>query len=52
MTLPHWPASHTFWQGTQDNLLVADNQTDDYADAAPPVRRLLSQFAWGSAQPS
>ena len=48
-----WAASHTFWQGTQDNLLVADNQTDDYADATPAVRRLLSQFAWGSrAQPS
>jgi hypothetical protein len=44
---PDWPASHTFWQGTQDNLLVADNQTDDYAQAAPPVRRLLSRFAWG-----
>lgn len=49
---PDWPASQTFWQGTQDNLLVADNQSDDYAGAAPDVRRLLSQFAWGErAQP-
>jgi hypothetical protein len=50
---PHWHESITFWQGTQQNMLVADNQTDDYANAEPRVRQLLSQFAWGSrAQPS
>lgn len=43
----HWDESMTFWQGRQQNLLVADNQTDDYDDAEPHVRRLLSQFAWG-----
>jgi hypothetical protein len=43
-----WDESQTFWQGTQENLLVADNQTDDYANAGPDVRRLLCQFAWGS----
>ena len=42
-----WPASRTFWQGAQENLLVADNQTDDYAEADSGGRRLLSQFAWG-----
>lgn len=43
-----WDESQTFWQGIQENLLVADNQTDDYANAEPDVRRLLCQFAWGS----
>ena len=45
-----WPASRTFWQGAQENLLVADNQTDDYAEADSGGRRLLSQFAWGPGQ--
>ena len=50
---PRWHESRTFWQGAQQNMLVADNQTDDYVNAGPRVRRLLSQFAWGSrAQPS
>jgi hypothetical protein len=42
-----WPLSETFWQGTQQGLLVADNQTTDYDRAAPPRRLLLARYAWG-----
>jgi hypothetical protein len=42
-----WYRSRTFWQGEQEGLLVADNQTRRYADADPDRRRLLSGFAWG-----
>lgn len=44
----NWAQSLTFWQDTQPNLLVADNQTDDYEKAGAELRRLLSQLAWGS----
>jgi hypothetical protein len=42
-----WAASHTFWQGHQENLLVEDNQTRDYQNGDADVRRLLSGYAWG-----
>lgn len=42
-----WHQSRTFWQGNQERLLVADNQTRCYADADDDRRRLLSAFAWG-----
>ena len=44
---PQWPASCTFWQGDQQGLLVADNQTRSYANGDLNRRRLLSAFAWG-----
>jgi hypothetical protein len=43
-----WHRSRTLWQGDQEGLLVADNQTRFYADAELARRRLLSTFAWGS----
>ena len=43
-----WDASRTFWQGDQEGLLVADNQTRSYADGSASRRWLLSTFAWGS----
>lgn len=45
---PEWPVSATFWQGDQQGLLVADNQTRSYANGSYDRRRLLSAFAWGS----
>jgi hypothetical protein len=42
-----WAASHTLWQGKQENLLVADNQTRDYQDGDPDLRWALSSYAWG-----
>jgi hypothetical protein len=45
---PGWDRSRTFWSGAQENLLVADNQTEDYSLSSPRVRRLLSALAWGA----
>lgn len=42
-----WPGSRTLWQGDQENLLVADNQTRVYASGGLDRRALLSAFAWG-----
>ena len=43
-----WARSDTFWRGDQENLLIADNQTENYRDAGPDVRLALSRWAWGS----
>lgn len=43
-----WPASETFWQGEQRGLLIADNQTDYYAQGDPQRRLLLARYAWGT----
>jgi hypothetical protein len=45
-----WDRSATFWTGGQENLLVADNRTDDYEQAGADGRRLLSLLAWGTPQ--
>jgi hypothetical protein len=42
-----WPESETFWQGEQQNLLIADKQTDDYALGDAAAREALSRYAWG-----
>lgn len=42
-----WNLSNTFWRGTQDNLLVSDNQTRKYDTATPEWRRKFEMFAWG-----
>jgi hypothetical protein len=48
-----WPASQTFWQGEQRNLLVEDNQTRAYDEGDAEVRSVLSGYAWGlRAEPS
>ena len=48
-----WPRSHTFWQGAQENLIVADNQTRSYESADFEVRSLLAAHAWGElAEPA
>jgi hypothetical protein len=44
---PDWAASRTFWQGTQENLLIADNQTASYAHGDAAAREVLSRYAWG-----
>jgi hypothetical protein len=43
----HWHLANIFWQGNQENLLVADNQTDLYAMADAGGRAELSRLAWG-----
>ncbi len=47
--LPDWPRSGTFRQGGQENLLVDDNQTQNWLASAPETRRLWARMAWGSA---
>jgi hypothetical protein len=42
-----WPASRTFWQGRQQNLLIEDNQTHAYEHGDAETRRVLSGYAWG-----
>lgn len=44
-----WPRSRTFRSGDQDNLLVADNRTDQYAHADARQRLRLARLAWGDA---
>ncbi len=42
-----WPQSLTFRSGGQENLLVADNRTRQYADATPEEAIRLRRLAWG-----
>jgi hypothetical protein len=42
-----WPMSQTFRLGEEENLLVADNQTDHFLNADAERRAILSRFAWG-----
>lgn len=41
-----WWASGTFRSNDQENLLIADNHTDEWANADPETQRILSAFAW------
>ena len=48
-----WPISNTFWQSQQENLLVSDNNTRQYAEGDAIRKKFLSRFAWGwEAAPS
>lgn len=42
-----WPASRTFRAGRQENLIISDNRTRDYAAATPDIRSDLERRAWG-----
>jgi hypothetical protein len=42
-----WDRSRTLWQGDQERLLVADNQTLHYTNGSFELRHLLSTLAWG-----
>jgi hypothetical protein len=42
-----WPQSRTFRIGDQENLLIADNQTDAYDASDASARKRLSAYAWG-----
>jgi hypothetical protein len=43
---PEWHEGDVFWQRSQEDLLVADNQTRTYAGGTPEWRRVLSAYAW------
>ena len=38
--------SQTFWQGTQSELILADDQTDDYEKGSPSHRAYLQGAGW------
>ena len=42
-----WHRSRTFWQGAQEELLIADNQTRVYEQGDLDRRTLLARLAWG-----
>lgn len=42
-----WSDADVFWQGEQEQLLVADNQTRQYQDGDAAVREALARYAWG-----
>jgi hypothetical protein len=42
-----WPGARIFRSGEQERLLVADNRTDQYAEASPEERAWLRGLAWG-----
>jgi hypothetical protein len=42
-----WPMSRTFRTGEQENLLVADNRTRQWAESDRHARARLSRLAWG-----
>jgi hypothetical protein len=44
-----WAQSRTFRSGGQENLLIADNRTRDFAAADPARRAQLARAAWGDA---
>lgn len=46
-----WPTSGTSRQGTQHNLLVADNFTRQFDAAAAPFRRECEARSWGCSVP-
>ena len=43
-----WDISNTFWRGSQENLLISDNQTRKYDSGASDWKEKWEFFAWGS----
>ena len=41
-----WKSSSTFWINEQENLIIADNRTADYARADQGLRQRLENLAW------
>jgi len=44
--ISEWRSSSTFWTNEQDNLIIADNRTVDYAQGERSFRTKLENFAW------
>ncbi|WP_426441699.1 hypothetical protein [Bradyrhizobium genosp. P] len=44
--IEEWQQSSTLWRNEQENLLVSDNRTREYAEAHPEFKRLLENLAW------
>lgn len=44
--IAEWRSSSTFWTNDQDNLIIADNRTVDYAQGEQSFRTRLENSAW------
>jgi len=44
--ISEWRSSSTFWTNEQDNLIIADNRTADYAQGEQSFRAQLENAAW------
>ena len=44
--IAQWKSSATFWINDQENLLIADNRTRDYAEGDEELRDYLEDAAW------
>ena len=42
-----WKESSTFWIGSQENLLISDNQTRKYWEADSQQKKFFTFMAWG-----
>src|SRR5207247_122146 len=47
-----WATSRTYRSGQQENLLVADTQTDRYKESSLQKKRYLAHAAWGKSAPN
>lgn len=43
-----WKLSKTYWSFNQENLLVSDNQTENYQHASEEKKKTMSKIAWGN----
>lgn len=41
-----WSSSNIYWNGTQENLLIKDNQTSKFEMANPSEKKLMRYAAW------
>jgi hypothetical protein len=46
--IPQWRDSNTFWRGSQENLLIADNQTRRFLASDAGSQRVFTWYAWGA----
>lgn len=47
LNVEQWADSNVYWNGTQENLLIEDNQTMKYQNSSTEVRKTLTFIAWG-----
>lgn len=50
-TWKHWPTSRTFRSFNQENLLIADNRSDQYVASNKRQREWLRCYAWTESRP-
>jgi hypothetical protein len=43
-----WNRPNIFWKGNQEDLLIADKQSEEYRLAPPTIKSKLKELAWGN----